>query len=341
MVGACAPIMDALNAANQGDAASYGADDITLRLQTLAREIFETQVAVFPVATGTAANALALSQLAPPYAGIYCYEAAHIVIDECGAPELFTGGAKLLGLPGEHGRVSVASLERAYRFATETGASHVPPAALSLTQATEWGTVYEPAHIEALCEYAHAHDLGTHMDGARFANALAALGCTPAQATWKAGIDVLSLGATKNGALCAEAVVFFDPRRAEHFDRRRKRCGHVWSKMRYLSAQLEAYLTDGLWLANAKHANELARRLADELSVLPGVTLNAPAQVNEVFVELPAVVEQSLKDQGFGFYRWALSERTHGVPVRFVTSYAHTLADVDALVGAARSACRL
>jgi threonine aldolase len=335
---ASAPIMAAVAAANEGRVASYGGDDHTARLQAVVAEIFETQVAVFPVATGTAANALALAQLTPPYGGVFCYEAAHIVTDECGAPEFFTGGAKMLGLPAGDGKISPQALAAAIDTAKDLGVHHVKPAALSLTQATEWGTVYTTAELAALASVAQAHALPVHMDGARFANALVHLGCSPAAATWQSGVDVLSLGATKNGALCAEAVVFFGagPRAAD-FERRRKQGGHLWSKMRFLSAQLLAYFEQDLWLANARQANAAAAALAQGLTAVPGARILQPVDANEVFVALPEAVTLHLERAGFGFYRWPVPAPVPGVAIRLVTSYATTGADVEAFVAAAAS----
>ena len=332
----CDEVMAAIHAANAGTASSYGGDVLTQRLSEVAARVFETKVAVFPVATGTAANALALSQIAPPYGGVYCHETAHIVTDECGAPEFFSGGAKLLGLPAADGRIGAEQLEAAIGFAVDMGVHHVKPAALSLTQATEWGTVYDPARIRGLSAVARKAGLPVHMDGARFANAVAHLGCTPAELTWKCGVDVLSFGATKNGALCAEAVMFFNADLARDFDRRRKRAGHLWSKMRFVSAQLLACFENGLWLRNARNANQMAARLADGLSRLAGARLLQTVQANEVFVALPLALVEGLERAGFGFYRWPLSPvRTGEVPVRLVTSYATAASDVDALLAAA------
>jgi threonine aldolase len=332
---ACDAIMAAVTAANSGLMASYGADDFSARLQSKACEVFERDVVVFPVTTGTAANALALAQIAPPYGAVYCHEAAHIVTDECGAPEFFTGGAKLIGLPSSTGKIAPPQVEQALAFADEMGVHHVKPAAISLTQATEWGTVYSLAEISALSALAQTRGLPVHMDGARFANALVHLNCSPAEATWKAGIDVLSLGATKNGALCAEAVVFFNAQLAADFDRRRKRAGHLWSKFRFLSAQLLAYLDNEVWLVNARHANQMAARLGQGLATLPGVKLLQPVQANEVFVELAEPVVAALETQ-FKFYRWPLHVSDRGAAIRLVTSYATPAADVDAFVAAAR-----
>ncbi|HWX81676.1 MAG TPA: low specificity L-threonine aldolase [Steroidobacteraceae bacterium] len=333
---ACEAVIAAVSAANSGSAASYGGDEVTARLQSTMSQVFETEVAVFPVTTGTAANSLALSQLVPPYGAVYCYEAAHIVTDECGAPEFFSGGAKLIGFPAADGRIRPEQLEHAIAFAEDMGVHHVKPAAVSLTQATEWGTVYSLSELAEITAVAKSHRLPVHMDGARFANALVHLNCSPAEATWKRGVDVLSLGATKNGALCAEAVVFFDPSQADDFGRRRKRAGHLWSKMRFLSAQLLAYLTNGLWLENARHANAMATRMAQGLRKVAGSRLLHPVEANELFVALPEATVAHLEKLGFQFYRWPLSKTDSGVAIRLVTSFATSSADVDEFIGAAQ-----
>jgi threonine aldolase len=332
----CAPIMAAIDAANSGMAASYGADEWTERLQAVASRVFEADVAIYPVATGTAANALALSQIAPPYGAIYCYETAHIVTDECAAPEFFTGGAKLLGLPSATGKISAEPLAAAIALANDMGVHHVQPAALSLTQATEWGTVYDLSELSRLSAIARQHRMPVHMDGARFANALTHLGCSPAEATWKSGVDVLSLGATKNGALCAEAVLFFDRSLAEQFERRRKRAGHLWSKLRFLSAQLLAYFENDLWLKNARHANAMATRLAHGLQQVSGARLLHTVQANEVFLVLPEKLVVALEKSSFHFYRWPWFPVSDGVAIRLVTSYATAGEDVDEIIDAAR-----
>jgi threonine aldolase len=336
----CDAIMAAIQAANVGPAAAYGGDDITQALQTVANEVFGTEVAIFPVATGTAANALALAQLTPPYGAVYCHETAHIVTDECGAPEFFTGGAKLIGLPAADGKIRAEQVANAIAFAEDMGVHHVKPGAVSLTQATEWGTVYSLSEVAALAAVARQHGLPVHMDGARFANALVHLGCTPAEATWKSGVDVLSLGATKNGALCAEAVVFFDPRQARDFDRRRKQAGHLLSKLRFVSAQMLAYLENGLWLDNAHHANAMASALAQGLQRIAGASLLQSVDANEVFVALPETMVLDLEQQGFGFYRWPLCVPAHGVAIRLVTTYSTPRAHVDEFLAAAQRCVR-
>ena len=329
-------VMEAVLAANAGVTASYGADPWTARLEGLVSELFETDTVVFPVTTGTAANALALSALVPPFGSIYCDEVAHVMNDEGGAPEFFTGGAKLLTLPSPDGRIDPRGLERAIARRRFRGVHQSPAAAISLTQATEWGTVYTTGHVRALSEVARDNGLRVHMDGARFANAVAHLGCTAAEITWKAGVDVLSLGATKNGALAAEAVVFFDAELAENFARLRKRAGHLLSKQRFLSAQMVAYLEDELWLRNGARANAAATRLAAGLSSLPGVALTQDVEANEVFVLLPERLIASLEAAGYVFYRWAIREGEAGGIVRLVCAFDTRSQDVDALVEVAR-----
>jgi threonine aldolase len=334
---ACDAILSAVNKANEGFVTSYGGDDLTAKLQSMASDLFERQVAIFPVTSGTAANALALSQVVPTFGAIYCFEAAHIVTDEAGAPAFFTGGAQLIGFPAADGKIRPEQLTKAVAYADELGIHHVKPGAVTLTQATEWGTVYGLEEIAAISKAARQHGLPVHMDGARFANALVHLGCTPAEATWKCGVDVLSLGATKNGALGADAVVFFDPAMARDFERRRKRAGHLMSKLRFVSAQLLAYLTDGLWLDNARHANEMAMRMARDLNAVAGAKVLHPVDANEVFVLLPEETVSGLEAQGFDFYRWPLHAGESGVTVRLVTCYATTSADVDEFIAAAAS----
>jgi threonine aldolase len=301
-------IMAALARANTGSAHAYGADAITARLEAHFAALFETDLAVYPVSTGTAANALCLAELAPPYGAVWCHEAAHINVDECGAPEFYTGGAKLMAMAGAHGRIDPALLAAALEATGAHGEHESVPTVLSLTQATEAGTVYRPAEVAALSAIARRHGLAVHMDGARFANAVVRLGCRPADITWRAGVDMLSFGATKNGALAAEAVVDFRPPDArpghESLRRRRMRGGHLLSKMRYVSAQLEAYLADDLWLELARRANDAAARLAAGLEAVPGVALAHPVEANELFVHLPLGVAEALAGDGIEFHRW-------------------------------------
>jgi threonine aldolase len=329
--GAAPEILRALEAANDGWAMPYGNDDLTRRLQARVEEIFETEAAVLPVATGTAANVLCLSVMTPPYGAIYCHRESHINVDECGAPEFYSGGAKLVALPGDHGKLTPATLEAAI---VDAGDVHsVQPAAVSLTNASEAGTVYTPEETRAIAEIAKAHGLGLHLDGARFANALVALGCSPAEATWKAGVDALALGATKNGVLAGELVVLFDPGKAEELGYRRKRGGHLFSKMRFLSAQLEAYLADDLWLRNARHANAMAAVLGAGLAELPGVELSHPVEANEIFVILPEPMIEGLFARGFQFYRWGPAANREA---RLITAFNTDPAHVEAFLSAVR-----
>lgn len=326
------PILAALTAANRGYTGGYGDDPWTERLNARFGEVFEREVRVFPVATGTAANALSLATLVPPYGSVLCHAEAHIVRDECGAPEFMTGGARLQLLEGEGAKLTPATLARGlddHPVSVHT----VQPRAVSISQATELGTVYRPQELQALCALAHARGLAVHMDGARFANALAFLGCSPADATWRSGIDVLSFGATKNGAMAAEAVVFFDPARAADFELRRKRSAHLFSKMRFLSAQLLAYLEDGLWLRLAAGANAQAQRIG----AAAGPLLRHPVEANEVFVRPGADGIAALRAQGFQFYDWGATDSGEA---RFVVSWDQTQEDVLALCGALQELAR-
>jgi threonine aldolase len=335
ITGAAPDILAAIARANEGTVTSYGGDPHSAALEQLAATIFERPVGIVPVATGTAANALALSLLARPFEAIYCHDAAHLMTDECGAPEFYTGGAKLIGLPTRDGRLQPEPLAHAVEFARSMGVHHVPPAVVSVSQATEWGTIYTTDALAALTARAHALGLRVHMDGARFANAVVRLGCTPAEATWKSGVDILSFGATKNGAMAAEAVVVFDATLAAELAFRRKRSGHLWSKMRFLSAQLNAYLTDDLWLRNARHANAMADRLASGLAAIAGVRLVQPVEGNELFVALPEAVSAQLRQHGFGFYDWPAPPGETATVARLVASYDLRPSDVDGLVAVA------
>ncbi len=322
-------ILAALTAASHGAVPSYGADPITARVSARLDEIFERPVTSFPVATGTAANALALATIVRPFGAVICAEEAHIATDECGAPEFYMGGAKLVTLPSPDGRITADQIDAAMARAIDGGIHHVLPEAVSITQATEWGTVYTVEQVAAVAAACKRHGLKLHMDGARFGNALAHLGCAPAALTWQAGVDVLSFGATKNGALAAEAVIFFDPALADGFERRRKRAGQLWSKMRFLSAQLDAYLEADLWRRNAAHANRMAQHLAAILRDIPGVTVIQDVQANEIFAAMPDDLIEALHADGAHFYRWIETPGTAHPIVRFVTAFSTTEADIE------------
>jgi len=333
VTGAAPEILAALTAANEGVVMPYGNDPVTKRLEAAFNALFEREVVSFPLATGSAANALALATMTPPYGAIYCHPASHINTDECGAPEFYSGGAKLIPIAGENGKITTAALGEALASSGKGNVHHVQPAALSLTNETEAGTLYTVAEVKALAAMAHAHGLYVHMDGARFANAVAALGCTPAELTWRAGIDALSFGATKNGAVGAEAVVFFESSLADSFGYRRKRGAHLFSKMRFVSAQLEAYLKDGLWLKHARHANAMAKRLSDQLKTIPGVELLYPVEANEIFARIPDAAIRGAFADGYFFYRWAgdTDERC-----RLVTAFNTKPEDVENLIASLR-----
>lgn len=329
-------VMAALAQANTGTVHSYGDDPWTARLQALACAVFECELAIYPVATGTSANSLALASLTPPFGAIYCHAESHVNSDECGAPEFYSGGAKLIGLPSPDGKLEPEQLAAPIAHARAMGVHHVLPASLSLSQATEWGTVYSCAELAALTHAAHELGLGVHMDGARFANAIAHLGCSPAAGSWRSGVDVLSFGATKNGALAAEAVIFFRPALAREFELRRKRAGHLWSKMRYLSAQLVACLEGDLWLRHARTANTLAAQLAAGLRTC-GLALLQPVQANEVFAAMPPELIAALHQQGFEFYQWPAPPGQSLPLVRLVTAYDMCPADIETLLAAVGS----
>lgn len=333
--GAAPEIIDAIVRANAGTDSSYGADQATKRLTRKFSDFFGTEVTVFPVATGTAANALALASVTPRHGVIFCHTGAHIHVDECGAPEFFTG-AKLVTVPAADGKVTPGGLREALKQFQKGVVHHAQASTISLSQATELGTVYTPAEVAAISGCAKEQQLALHMDGARFSNALVSLGCTPADVTWRAGVDVLSFGATKNGALAAEAVIFFNQARIDDFPYMRKRAGHLLSKMRFVSAQLEAMLDDSLWHRLAAHANSMAARLEAGLRQIPGVTLAQPVQANEVFFTLAnQKARKALEDKGARFLLWSPPE--DDIPlIRLVCSFATPAEDVDRFLGVVR-----
>ncbi len=341
-----AEVLAMLGRANQGAAAAYGADALMEQVTARIRDLFEApKAAVYLVATGTAANALSIATFCPPWGAVFCHRDAHVEADECGAPEFFTGGAKLKLVDGDHARMSPAALAAAIAATGNVGVHNVQKGMLSLTNATEAGAVYTPAQVAGLAAVARAHDLPCHMDGARFANALVAAGCTPAEMTWKAGIDILSFGGTKNGLLGVEAVVLFDPARwpgkAWEFELRRKRGGHLFSKHRYLSAQMLAYLEDGLWLRLARQANAAAARLAAGLAHVEGARLVHPAEANMVFAAFPRAAHRRARDAGYAYYLWPFDQSLEGaedeaLSARLVCSWNTADADVDSLLSVLR-----
>jgi threonine aldolase len=288
--------------------------------------LFEADVTVFPVSTGTAANALSLATCARPYGAIYCHEEAHIHTSEAGATEAFSGGAKLIALAGANGKLEHQTVAAALQRAERGIRNRSQPDAISITQASEWGTVYRLDDIAAIGAIARAAGVRFHMDGARFANALVTLKCTPAEMTWRSGVDILSFGATKNGAMAADAIVVFKSDLAEPLSYRLRQAGQTWSKMRFAAAQLVAYVENDLYLHLASHANRLASQLGHELAAMPGVRLVAPVEANLVFV---AMAEQAIEALAAAGVRFA---RRRGGVVRLVTRFDGTQAEVDQLI---------
>jgi len=334
--GVAPEILEALGRASAGYALGYGNDEWTQRVEQRFTEIFERELAVFLVPTGTVANSLALAHLTPPWGAVLCHAESHVATDECGAPEFFGGGIKLVGLAGAGSKISAATL-RAALTGQWGGPHHVSPAALSLSQATESGTIYSVAEIRELSEIARARGVAVHMDGARIGNALARMNVSPAEATWKAGVDVLSFGATKGGAMGAEAVIFFDPKRGANMQDRRKRGGALASKHRFIAAQIEAFLANDLWMTLARHANAMADALAAGLAAA-GCKPVWPVEANEVFAPITLEADKRLKAAGAMYYPWPSEALPKGqILVRLVTSFQTTKDDVDKFLSHVRA----
>ncbi|HEX7708911.1 MAG TPA: beta-eliminating lyase-related protein, partial [Thermoanaerobaculia bacterium] len=315
-------------------ASSYGFDPVTERLRRKVRELFECDLEIFPLATGTAANSLAIAVMTPPWGGVFCHEDAHIQRDELGAPEFFSAGAKLIPLPGAMGRLDRGLLAASIDEIDASRRTAIP-ASISLTQATEAGTLYRLDEMQAIGELARRHSLGVHVDGARFANAVAALSVSPAELTWKAGVDVLGFGATKNGALAAELLVVFRKELAQELTLRIHRSGHRFSKMRFLSAQFEAYLEGDLWLRNARHANAMAKKLGGELQAA-GVELLRPVEANVVFARFTPAQNERLNAAGFLYHEWPIFGPG---AVRLVTGFSTQVEDVDTFCRTSEATC--
>ncbi len=332
--GVAPAIVEAMVGANVGTAIAYGDDALTASLQRRVREVFEHESArVFPVTSGTAGNSLALSALCPPWGAVLCHETAHILNSEGGATSLLGGGAVMRGVPGPDFRVSADTVSAALDSVRWGDPHHSQPSVLSLTQPTDMGTVYPVAEVAALGEVVQGRGLSVHMDGARIANAIVSLGCSPAEITWRAGVDVLTLGATKNGALSSEVIVSFDDRASDELVYRTKRSGHVTSKMRFQSAQLLAYLDDDLWLRLAANSNERMAQLAGGLRELGVGFVNRP-DVNMLFAQVADDVATRLEEAGLLFYRIA-----PGL-IRLVTSWQTTVDEVEQALGAFTRALR-
>jgi len=331
VTGACPEVLEAILKANEGDSTPYGNDQLSSDLQNKFSEIFEKDVVVFPTASGTAANALALSTMTPVFGNIYCHKLSHINTDECGAPEFYTGGAKLITLNGVHGKITSEELEE--KIGGFGIVHHTQPSSVSITQLCETGDVYQLDEIKKISETAHKHNLNMHMDGARFANALVSLNTTPAEMTWKSGIDVLSFGATKNGCLAAEAIIFFKPELVGNLPFLMKRAGHLLSKMRFVSAQLDAYISNEVWLKNAKQANAMGKKLSLGLQQHKNIELAYPTDANEVFVKIPKDIIDKLNSKGYTINE----DEWDGKAVRLVTAWNTDPSDVESFLSTIKS----
>lgn len=330
--GATAEVLAAMSEASAGLAAPYGTDDLSRSVVAQFENVFERPVDVFPVGSGSAANGIALAALTPPWGAILAHPSSHITVDEAGAPEFFTAGAKFVHVDGTDSTIDADALAAA--VTRRRGDVHsVQPSVVSITQATETGSVYSLDHLRTLADIAHDAGLRVHMDGARFANALVTLGVSPAEMTWRLGVDILSFGATKNGTMTADAIVSFDPSLATELSYRHKRGGQLTAKMRFQTAQLGAYLRDDLWLATARQANAMAQRLRAGLAEAPGVDVLGEPGANILFCRFPDGLIRTLQGQGYTFY----SDRWEPGVVRVVTSFAHRAEDIDDLLDAVRA----
>jgi threonine aldolase len=336
--GVADEIAQALGRHSGGMSPPYGQSELDRSLELRFNDLFETEVAVFFVGTGTAANSLALSALNRPGGFVLCHRGAHLIEDECGAPEFFTSGARLAPVDGPWGKIDSDRLRSELKRFDPGFVHHGQPMAVSMTQATEAGTVYSIAHIRQIADITHEYGLSLHMDGARFANALVRLKASPAEMTWKAGVDVLSFGATKNGCWCAEALVFFQPKQAGQLPFIRKRAAQLFSKTRFIAAQFHAYLDDDLWLRLARYANEMADRLASGLVASVDARLAWQHESNELFIVMSKSTAESLRAGGAKFYRWPIPRELESqVAVdedlfRLVTSFSTTQVEVDEFV---------
>ena len=336
--GAADEIAESLQRHSGGFSPAYGESDLDKHLEQRFNELFEKEVAVFFVGTGTAANSLALSAVNRPGGFVLCHREAHLIEDECGAPEFFTSGARLAPIDGSQGKMDPDALRRGLERFDPEFVHHGQPMAVSMTQATEVGTVYSCDETSAIARQSHAFGLPLHMDGARFANAMVRLGASPAEMTWKSGVDVLSFGGTKNGCWCAEALVFFNPEMAKQLPFIRKRAAQLFSKSRFIAAQFHAYLDDELWIRLATHANAMADRLAAAIERSQSLSIAWPCQANELFVTMPKSLADRLQEQGAKFYPWPVpaefaSQVADGSGLyRLVTSFATTPEHVDQFV---------
>ncbi|TNE41286.1 MAG: low specificity L-threonine aldolase [Alphaproteobacteria bacterium] len=334
--GVVPEILQALEKANDGMFLGYEGDPVCRDMKARFAEVFESDVSVFLVATGTAANALALSVMTPPYGVVFAHDGSHINVDECGAPEFYTQGAKLAAIKGANGKIDPTGITAALNDFPKGVVHRMQPGGVSISQATERGTIYSLEEIKAISDLAKSHGMATHMDGARFANALVALNCSPADMTWRAGVDVLSFGATKNGALMAEAVVFFNTDLVKDFAYRQKRGGHLFSKSRFSAGQFLGYFQDDLWRRLARHSNAMAAKLGARLAALPGYELDCPVDTNQIFVKMSSDRVRHWQEAGVQFYLWSGDPTEARQLVRLVCSWKTTDEQVDQLLEVAK-----
>lgn len=333
--GVAPQINDSLLSNASGPAAAYGDSELDEKVKARFSEIFEKEVSVFFVGTGTMANSLSLAYYSKPGGISLCHCEAHMIEDECGAPELFSGGGRLVGVEGDFGKMDPEQLKAKLDRFDPAFVHYGQATAISFTQATEAGTVYSPEEIQAIAKLADKNSLPLHMDGSRFANALVHLGITPAQMTWKSGVDILSFGGTKNGCWCAEAIVMFNPDMAEQMAFHHKRAGQLYSKSRFMAAQYDAYLKDDLWLKLARHANNMADKLRQKIESSNKYRLGWPTQSNEVFCIMPQDTAQQLRSMGANFYDWKVPPTMRDKPetgeglYRLVTSFATSNDEID------------
>ncbi|MEM7196741.1 MAG: beta-eliminating lyase-related protein [Pseudomonadota bacterium] len=326
-------VLQALQAHNHSTLPAYGDDALTQEVAGKVSDIFETRASVLLVPTGTAANAIAIAAMMESFGMVLCHQYAHIQVDECGAPEFFAGGVKTIALPGDHGKLSLEVLQDFFQTPWQGVVHRSQPMVLSLTQLSESGTAYSLEETRGLCDFAHAHNMKVHMDGARFANAMVGLGATPAAMSWQAGVDILTFGATKNGTLGCEAIVAFDTPSTRRLPFLRKRTGHLLSKMRLLSAQISGYLADDLWIKNATHANAMAKKLSEGLTACADISLIHVVEGNQIFLTMPDACAYYLRAGGFSFYDWPDAGKNAR---RLVCSWCTKEEDVTAMIAAAR-----
>jgi threonine aldolase len=331
------PILNAIMKANKSSVASYGGDEITKKAKEKICDLFDIEAEIFFVTSGTAANALSISSITPPYGSVFCHNESHIHLEECGAPEFFSGGCKLIPIQGFAGKISSESFQDAINDHPSDRFDLIP-SCLSVTQSTECGTIYNEKEISDLTSIAHKNNIKVHMDGARFANAISTLKINPSELTWKAGIDIMSFGSTKNGTMSAESIIVFNKKISDDINLRIKRSGHLLSKMRFLSIQMDSYVTDNLWIDLANKANEMAQYMYKKLSEVNNIKVPWKVQSNEVFVILPKRIEQELSKRNIKYHKWSkvgisnIIDKDNEEFIRLVMSFNTKKNEIDELI---------